>query len=42
MLLETKLYTSMLRPTLVERPHLLNKLNAGVANRLILVSALKW
>ena len=38
-ILQTKLYIPSLRPNLVPRPHLIERLNAGVEDRLILVSA---
>ncbi len=38
-ILQTKLYIPGLRPNLVPRPHLIERLNAGVEDRLILVSA---
>ena len=38
-LLQTKLHTPALRPTLVARPHLLTKLNAGLKGKLTLVAA---
>ena len=38
-LLQTKLYVPQLRPSLVPRPHLIQKLNAGLDGKLTLVSA---
>ncbi len=38
-LLQTKLYVPRLRPSLVPRPHLLEKLNRGLSHKLTLVSA---
>ncbi|MEZ4647139.1 MAG: LuxR family transcriptional regulator, partial [Chloroflexota bacterium] len=38
-LLQTKLYAPRLRPSLVPRPHLIEKLNAGLGGKLTLISA---
>ncbi|MCA9931138.1 MAG: hypothetical protein KC419_21785, partial [Anaerolineales bacterium] len=38
-LLQTKLYVPRLRPSLVPRPHLVEKLNSGLAGKLTLISA---
>jgi LuxR family maltose regulon positive regulatory protein len=38
-LLQTKLHVPLLRSSLVPRPRLIDKLNAGMDGRLILVSA---
>ncbi len=38
-LLQTKLYTPRLRPSLVPRPHLIAKLNKGLHRKLTLISA---
>ncbi|MCB0008685.1 MAG: AAA family ATPase, partial [Anaerolineales bacterium] len=38
-LLQTKLYRPRLRPSLVSRPHLLEKLNRGLGGKLTLISA---
>ena len=38
-LLQTKLYIPAVRPSLVPRPHLVEKLNAGLDSKLTLVSA---
>ncbi|MCZ7674114.1 MAG: hypothetical protein M5U34_46815 [Chloroflexi bacterium] len=38
-LLQTKLYVPRLRPSLVPRPHLIEKLNRGVHRKLTLISA---
>jgi LuxR family maltose regulon positive regulatory protein len=38
-LLQTKLYVPRLRPSLVSRPHLIKKLNAGLGGKLTLISA---
>lgn len=38
-LLQTKLYVPRLRPSLVPRPHLIEKLNQGLHSKLSLISA---
>ncbi len=38
-LLQTKLYVPRLRPSLVPRPRLIEKLNTGLSSKLTLVSA---
>jgi LuxR family maltose regulon positive regulatory protein len=38
-LLQTKLYVPRLRPSLVPRPHLIEKLNQGLHRKLTLISA---
>ncbi len=38
-LLQTKLYIPPTRPSLVPRPHLIEKLNAGLYSKMTLVSA---
>jgi LuxR family maltose regulon positive regulatory protein len=39
LLLQTKLYISLLRPNLIPRPRLVERLNAGLHRKLTLVSA---
>ena len=38
-LLQTKVYVQRVRPSLVPRPHLVEKLNAGLDGKLTLISA---
>ena len=38
-LLQTKLYVPRVRPSLVSRPHLIEKLNQGLQGKLTLISA---